>query len=164
MPPPIRAAGDFGISYRQFTEEDMPFVAELYASTRRDEVAMTGWPTEMQEAFLNQQHEAQHSHYSLHFADAEWLIIEREGEAIGRLYLRDVPDDLHIIDISLIPENRGKGIGGAIMQDILDQARGRGKGVSIHVERNNPARSLYARLGFEMIEDRGVYDFLRARP
>jgi hypothetical protein len=36
--------------------------------------------------------------------------------------------------------------------------------VTIHVEANNPARSLYARLGFEMIESRGVYDFLRARP
>ena len=164
MPPPIRSAGDFGISYRQFAEEDLPFVAELYASTRREEVAMTGWPTEMQEAFLRQQHEAQHSHYSLHFGDAEWLIIEQGDEAIGRLYLRDLPDNLHIIDISLLPGSRGKGIGGAIMQDILDQARGIGKGVSIHVERNNPARSLYARLGFEMIEDRGVYDFLRAQP
>jgi GNAT superfamily N-acetyltransferase len=164
MPPPIRAAGDFGISYRPFIEEDLPFVAELYASTRREEVAMTGWPTEMQEVFLNQQHEAQHSHYSLHFADAEWLIIEREAEAVGRLYLRNLPENLHIIDISLLPESRGKGIGGAIMQDILDQARSLGKGVTIHVERNNPARALYARLGFEMIEDRGVYDFLRAQP
>jgi ribosomal protein S18 acetylase RimI-like enzyme len=164
MPPPICAAGDYGISYRLFTDEDLPFVAELYASTRRDEVAMTGWPTEMQEAFLNQQHEAQHSHYSLHFADAEWLIIERKSDAVGRLYLRDLPENLHIVDISLVPECRGQGIGGAIMQDILDHARGLGKGVTIHVERNNPARSLYTRLGFEMIEDRGVYDFLRAPP
>jgi GNAT superfamily N-acetyltransferase len=164
MPPPLRAAQDFRVCYRPFRDEDLPFVAELYASTRREEVAMTGWPAEMQEAFLNQQHEAQHSHYSLHFADAEWLIIEREGEAIGRLYLRDVPDNLHVIDISLLPECRGKGIGGAIMQDILDQARDLGKGVTIHVERHNPARGLYARLGFEMIEDRGVYDFLRALP
>lgn len=164
MPPPLRAAQDFGVSYRLFTDEDLPFVAELYASTRRDEVAMTGWPTEMQEAFLDQQHEAQHRHYSLHFADAEWLIIEREAEAVGRLYLRSLPENLHIIDISLLPESRRKGIGGAIMQDILDHARELGKGVTIHVERNNPARALYTRLGFEMIEDRGVYDFLRAQP
>ena len=144
--------------------EDAGAIKVLGLDHRRDEVAMTGWPTEMQEAFLNQQHEAQHSHYSLHFADAEWLIIERGAETVGRLYLRNLPENLHIIDISLLPECRGKGIGGAIMQDILDHARGLGKGVTIHVERNNPARSLYTRLGFEMIEDRGVYDFLRAPP
>ena len=95
MPPPIRAAGQFAITYRPMVEaQDLPFVAELYASTRREEVAQTGWPPEMQEAFLRQQHEAQHSHYSLHFAEAEWLIVERGGEAIGRLYLRDDPDTL----------------------------------------------------------------------
>ena len=165
MPPPIRAAEPFAIAYRPMVEEqDLPFVAELYASTRREEVAQTGWPEEMQEAFLRQQHEAQHSHYSVHFAEAEWLIVERGGEAIGRLYLRDDPDKLHIIDISLLPGSRGKGIGGAIMQDIIALARERGKAVSIHVEKYNPALKLYLRLGFETIEDRGVYDLMRAGP
>src|SRR4029079_17082858 len=97
MPPPIVAAGDFGISYRPFTTEDLPFVAELYASTRRWETALTGWPVEAQEAFLAQQHEAQHSHYSIHYADGEWLIVEREGQAIGRLYMHEDPEDLRII-------------------------------------------------------------------
>lgn len=164
MPPPLKAASRLGVSYREFTEDDVPFVSELYASTRRDEVAMTGWRPDAQEAFLAQQAAAQHSHYSLHFSDAEWLIIERQGEAIGRLYLRDMSDALHIVDISLLPGSRGKGIGGAILRDVLDQARSLGKRVSIHIERNNPARSLYARLGFHTVEDRGAYDLLQAEP
>lgn len=164
MPPPLRAAAEFGVSYRTMTDGDLPFVAALYASTRREEVAQTGWPPEVQQAFLRQQHEAQHSHYSIHFADAEWLIVERDGEAIGRLYLRDIPQFLHIVDISLMPESRGHGIGGAILQDVLDHARELGKGVSIHVEKNNPARSLYRRLGFEAAEDAGIYDLMRAGP
>ena len=164
MPPPLRAASKLGVSYRKFGEADLPFVAELYASTRREEVAVTGWPPEIQAAFLAQQHEAQHRHYTEHFADAEWLIVERAGEAVGRLYLRELPDDWHIIDISLLPEHRGHGIGGAILRDILDHSASLAKAVTIHVERNNPARSLYARLGFEMVEEGGVYDFLRARP
>lgn len=143
---------------------DLPFVAELYASTRREEVAQTGWPEEMREAFLRQQHEAQHSHYSIHYGDAEWLIVERGGEAIGRLYVREEPERLHIIDISLVPESRGQGIGGAMLRDLLDQARELGKQVSIHVEKFNPARRLYERLGFELVEDKGIYDLMRARP
>ena len=162
MPPPLHAAAELGVSYRLMTEGDLPFVAELYASTRREEVAQTGWPTEIQEAFLRQQHEAQHSHYSLHYADDEWLIIERAGEPMGRLYLRDDPQNLHIIDISLVPNSRGQGLGGAILHDILEWARDVGKTVSINVEKNNPARSLYGRLGFRVVEDAGIYDLMRA--
>ena len=164
MPPPLRAAARLGVSYRPMTDGDLPFVAELYASTRREEVAQTAWPAEMQEAFLRQQHEAQHSHYSIHHADAEWLIVERAGQAIGRLYLREDPESLHIVDISLLPHSRRQGIGGAIMGDVLDQAREAGKALSIHVEKNNPARSLYFRLGFEVVKDAGVYDLMRASP
>jgi len=164
MPPPLLAAREFAISYRPFTPEDLPFVAELYASTRREELAVTGWPIEVQEAFLAQQHEAQHSHYSIYYADAEWLIVEREGQVIGRLYLNETDDDLCIVDISLLPQFRARGLGGAIMRDILELARERSKSVSIHVEKNNPARRLYDRLGFVAVADRGVYDLMRAEP
>ncbi len=164
MPPPLKAASRFGVSYRPFAEDDLPFVSELYASTRREELALTGWPEELQAHFLAQQAAAQHSHYAIHFFDAEWLIIERAGQAIGRIYLHETPGDLHIVDVSLVPDSRGQGIGGAILADVLEQARSNGDCVTIHVERNNPARSLYARLGFEMVEEGGIYDLLRAQP
>jgi RimJ/RimL family protein N-acetyltransferase len=164
MPPPLRAARKFALSYRPFTDEDLPFVADLYASTRREEVAATGWPAETQEAFLLHQHEAQHRHYSLHYSDGEWLIVEREGEAIGRLYLHETNDSVCIVDISLLPRFRGLGIGGAVLRDILDWSHGRAKSVSIHVEKFNPARRLYLRLGFSVIADEGVYDLMRTEP
>lgn len=164
MPPPIRAAAKHGVSYRPFVEQDLPFVAELYLSTRQEELALSGWPAATQVAFLLQQHRAQHSHYTTYFADAEWLIIERDGAPIGRLYVREEPDCFHVIDISLMPASRGSGIGGAILADVLDQARACGKPVSIHVEKTNRAHSLYRRLGFEVTADQGVYDLLEARP
>ena len=105
MPPPLRAAAELGVSYRPFIEDDLSFVAELYASTRREEVAQTGWPADIQEAFLRQQHEAQHSHYSIHFADAEWLIIERGGEAIGRLYLINSSEEIGSISVTVLIGN-----------------------------------------------------------
>jgi ribosomal protein S18 acetylase RimI-like enzyme len=164
MPPPLRAAAPFGISYRPFTDEDLPFVAALYASTREAEVAQTGWPVEAQRAFLAQQFEAQHRHYRQHYYDAEWLILERAGAAIGRLYLFEDATEFTIVDISLIPEARGQGIGAALLEDVCALARGKGKIVSIHVEKNNPARRLYGRLGFEVKEDLGVYDLMTWSP
>ena len=160
MPPPLRAAAAFGIAYRPMTDDDLPFVADLYASTRAEEVAATGWPPEAQSAFLRQQHEAQHRHYQASYAPAEWLIIEQDGRPIGRVYLADLDDSIRVIDISLVPASRGSGIGGAVMSDIIGQARDRSMSVSIHVEKNNPARRLYRRLGFAVMADRGVYDLL----
>jgi len=164
MPPPLLAAAACVLSYRPAREDDLPFLALLYASTRDEEVASTGWPIEAQRAFLQQQHEAQHSHYRKHYADAEWLVIERGDEAIGRLYLEEWPSQMRIIDISLMPDSRGRGFGAAILRDVQADAASRGKGVSIHVEKNNPARRLYERLGFAAVEDKGVYDLLSWSP
>ena len=163
MPPPLRAAGRFGIRYRPESEADRPFAADLYASTRAEEVALTGWPAEMQQAFLTQQFDAQHSHYRRHYPEAQWLIVDREGSAIGRLYLEEWSAEIRIIDISLAPGSRGGGIGRAILEDVIADAASRGKKVSIHVEKNNPARGLYGRLGFTVVEDKGVYDLMETQ-
>lgn len=162
MPPPIRAAADVGVSYRPLAEHDLAFIAELYISTRQEEIAATGWPPATQSAFLLQQHRAQHAHYASQYPDAERLIIERDGVAIGRMYLREDPDRFHVIDISLMPSSRGIGIGTAILTDVLHFARLVGKPTSLHVEGTNPANSLYRRLGFQLVAEGGVYNELEA--
>jgi RimJ/RimL family protein N-acetyltransferase len=164
MPPPLKAAAGLGISYRPIADADLPFLDALYVSTRAEEVAMTGWPAEMQRQFLAQQFDAQHRHYMRHYPDAEWLVVERAGRAIGRLYMEDWPSQIRIIDISLLPDSRGHGIGRAILEDVIDFAAGMGKLVSIHVEKNNSARRLYDRLGFRKAGDEGVYDRLEWSP
>ena len=164
MPPPLRAAAHFGIDYRPATEDDLPLLGAIYASTRTEEVAQTGWPPEVQAAFLQQQHEAQHGWYAQTYADAERLVIERAGRPLGRLYLIEWETNLRIIDIALLPEARRQGLGEAILRDIGADAAARGKKVSIHVEKHNPAMHLYRRLGFHPVEDKGVYDLMEWVP
>ncbi|HYG47034.1 MAG TPA: GNAT family N-acetyltransferase [Allosphingosinicella sp.] len=164
MPPPLRAAARLGVTYRPSTDADLDFVASVYASTRTEEVAATGWPLEMQVRFLAHQADAQHRHYQRHYPDAEWLVIERDGKAIGRLYLEEWPSQIRLIDISLLPEGRGDGVGGAILADLKEAAAAAGKALSIHVERNNPAMRLYLRLGFARVDEHGVYDLMEWRP
>ena len=157
MAPPIVRAAEFGISFRRLREKDFDFTAALYASTRTEELAITGWPEEGKQAFLAQQHAAQHHHYQAHYANAEWLIVERDGAAIGRLYLQEGGSDIRLIDIALLPAHRGAGIGAALIDDLLAWARALGKSVSLHVEPNNPVRRLYGRLGFVTGELAGAY-------
>ena len=154
MPPPLNEAAAFHISYRVMTDDDLPFVAALYATTRAEEIASTGWPPEMQAAFLDQQHRAQHGYYRAAWPDGEWLLIERDGTPIGRLYLAEQDGMLLLVDISLLPAERGAGLGTAILNDLL---AGETRPVELHVERFNPALRLYQRLGFEEAEDTAIY-------
>lgn len=148
------------VRYRDMKTADMPFLALLYRSTREQELAQTPWSEGEKRAFIDMQFRAQHDHYQKHYPDALWLIIEQTGRPVGRLYLERWDTEHRIIDIALLPAVRGRGIGGAILRDLLEEAAAEGKSVGIHVEKLNPAMSLYRRLGFRPVEDKGVYDLL----
>ncbi|MCB2154818.1 GNAT family N-acetyltransferase [bacterium] len=138
-------------------ETDVPFLQELYASTRADELAQVDWPEEQKSDFLLQQFQAQREHYLKAYSDDEFSIIEFNGKPVGRLYLGRWPSEVRVIDIALLPSFRGMGLGGGLMGNILSEARDAGKPVRIHVEKFNPALHLYERLGFQVLEDKGVY-------
>ncbi len=124
---------------------------------------LTPWSAEQKAAFLAMQFQAQHAHYQQYYPTADWLVAMRDGADIGRLYVDRWPSEHCVIDIALLPEHRGSGLGGALMRDLLDEAAAAGKAVSIHVEKFNPAMRLYRRLGFLAEEDKGVYDLMRWR-
>jgi ribosomal protein S18 acetylase RimI-like enzyme len=92
------------------------------------------------------------------------MVILENDAPIGRLYLHRRPEDLRIMDIALLPEHRGRGIGGLLIGELLDEARAAGHSVSIHVEIYNPAMRLYERLGFKQIDTYGVYHLMEWRP
>ncbi|MCU1245345.1 MAG: acetyltransferase [Acidobacteria bacterium] len=144
--------------------EDTEFLADLYASLREEELRPVPWTDEEKRLFCLAQFQAQSDHYRTHYSQAEFWIIAREGERIGRLYLNYAADDLRIVDIALVSSARGSGIGGTILRQLLEDATMRGDGVSIHVERFNPALRLYERLGFREVDTNGVYLLMRWSP
>lgn len=152
------------VTFRPMTEGDLDFLRRLYASTREEELAQVPWSDEEKAEFLRFQFDAQHKHYMEYFPDAEYQVIELAGKPIGRLYLDRRDDEHRLIDIALLPEHRGDGIGGGIMRDVLEEAAAARKLVRIHVERNNPAMRLYERLGFNNIEEQGVYYLMEWTP
>jgi ribosomal protein S18 acetylase RimI-like enzyme len=143
---------------------DEPFLLRLYATTRADEMNLVPWDDAQKAAFLQSQFELQTHHYRKYYPDASFLIIEHEGEAIGRLYVDRSEGQILVIDIALLPKCRGAGIGRGLMEDVLAEAEVARKPVRIHVERHNPALRLYERLKFRMIEDKGVHFLLEWLP
>ncbi len=154
-----------GISFRPITTQDLPFLSRLYASTRAEEVAQVpDWTDEQKQQFLQMQFDAQHSYYQEQFSKAEYLVIEQDGDPIGRIYIDRRKDEIRLIDIALLPEARGQKLGAALLEDLLEEAQSSQLAVRIHVEKNNPAMRLYIRLGFRQIEDQGVYDLMEWTP
>jgi ribosomal protein S18 acetylase RimI-like enzyme len=152
------------VCLRQETAEDREFVCVLYAGTRAEEMALVPWSDAQKEAFLRSQYELQTAHYRHHYPQAAFLIIVDSEMPIGRLYVDRTPEDIHILDISLISERRGQGLGTEFLRELIVEADASGKTVSLYVEKFNPAQRLYQRLGFVAVKDEGVYWMLIRAP
>jgi ribosomal protein S18 acetylase RimI-like enzyme len=152
------------ITFRPIQPEDEEFLCELYATTREVEMAQVDWTAEQKEAFLGMQFRAQHEYYQEQFPDARFDILEVAGRPIGRLYVHHREDEIRLIDIALLPEHRGAGLGTRLMKELLDEAGEAGKPLRIHVEQFNPALRLYERLGFSKIEEQGLHWLMEWSP
>jgi ribosomal protein S18 acetylase RimI-like enzyme len=145
------------IQFRDEAPQDQEFLFHLYASTRAQEMALAPWDAAQTESFLRSQFHLQAAHYHRYYPEAAFLVIQGGGQPIGRLYVDRRPDEIHILDIALVPERRGEGIGTALLKELLSEAEESGKVVILYVEQFNPAHRLYLRLGFQPVKDEGVY-------
>jgi ribosomal protein S18 acetylase RimI-like enzyme len=151
------------VTLRPIEAADQELLYRIYASTRALELAPVPWSDEQKEAFLRQQFRAQSVDYAANYPAADCRLILVDGEPAGRLYVDRSGDAFHVIDIALLPDHRGHGLGGALLGDIQAQAGAAGRPVRIHVERFNPALRLYQRLGFQQSADQGVYFLMEWR-
>lgn len=130
------------------TDEDRRFLFEVYAATRADELAFIPWSDAQKSAFLRMQFQAQDRAYRDNYPNARFLLIIDDDRPVGRLYLDEREHEILVIDIALLPTARGRGIGSALLKDVLAQAAATHRAVTLHVTPRNPARRLYDRLGF----------------
>src|SRR5258706_13300165 len=104
-----------------------PLLKRVYASTRVEELALVPWTPEQKDVFVSSQFEAQHVHYHAQYPKADYLVVERDGDPIGRLYVDRTPAELHVIDIPLLTEHRGAGIGTRLMAELVEEATATGR-------------------------------------
>lgn len=141
-------------AFRSATLADIPFLRQLYWSFRMEEMEPVPWLQEMRRAFIDGQFNLQHRHYVSVFSNADFLILQDKGKAIGRLYVDTSAERWHIIDIGFLPQYRDRGRGLAVLKAIQRQAQScSASSVFLHVERRNiRAQALYHRLHFHEVD------------
>jgi len=156
---------DESISFRNVEQGDRLFLLQLYSSTRVDiRTYASHMSIEEQEIFIEMQFNAQDRHYKKHYPDAEFLIIKWKKKDVGRFYVEEWPSQFRIIDITIDPEYRGRGIGQKVMSLIMAKAEAKDKSTSIHVDKENKAINLYKRLGFVIDGGTEIYHLMTTHP
>ncbi len=133
---------------------DIDFEHRLYASTR-DDLRPLG--PEVFDGLVGMQFRAQTMSIRLDYPQAERKIVVVEDDPAGRLIIDGSGEHLEVIDIALLPEYRGHGIGTSVLRGVLTHADRLGRAVQLHVEKQSRAVRLYERLGFSISGDVGMY-------
>lgn len=149
-------AKEFTFKLRPVTPEDEDFLYRIYVGTRAD-ITQLGWNEKQLEKFLRLQFTAQHKQYKAQFCDTAFQIVLEDEKPVGRLYINQSEEEIRIVDIALLPEFRGQGMGSSLLKQVLAAGKQKRLPVRIHVRPSNPAFHLYERLGFQKIDENGIY-------
>ncbi|MDG3040596.1 GNAT family N-acetyltransferase [Roseicyclus marinus] len=152
------------IGFRVIHDADAEFLFRVYAGTREHEFQLTIWTDADKDAFLRRQFDLQDQHYQMAFPNALRRIITQGATDIGRIYLQRQDDCLRIIEFSLLPQARGRGIGTDILRSLMNEAQGGKVPVLLSVERASPALRLYLRHGFRPTGQAGYHVALEWHP
>lgn len=138
------------LALRPIRKSDQRFLRDLYCTSRDYEMSQVDMPESQKKAFLRQQFALQTKHYDKVYREAELQIIMKDGQPIGRIYTDyNVKDNqFHLIDITLLREYRGLGIGRYLIEGLKARAASANASLSLYVHSFNPALKFYQGLGF----------------
>lgn len=136
------------LTFRAATEADMPFLLELRRKTMSEHLRLSGIePSESERV----------ERVLARFECAE--IILQSGKPVGLLKVARDGKNWDLIQIQILPEKQGTGLGSEILRKQLDEAVQAKAAVTLSVLKVNPARRLYERLGFRIVgENERAYD------
>ncbi|MFA6549290.1 MAG: GNAT family N-acetyltransferase [Candidatus Margulisiibacteriota bacterium] len=141
----------FNYTFRAATDRDFEFARKLHRDTLKEYVAsIWGWDEDVQSRLVRER-----------FDHNKITIIQWNGCDIGVLQLETHCKEWFLANIQLVPIHQGKGWGSRIIRDILERADNQKIPVTLTVLRTNPARQLYERLGFVVVQQDDVRYYMK---
>lgn len=138
---------------RHLEAGDEAFLRALFEEVRADAFASLPLPDAQKQSLIEMQYRAQKAQYEFSYPEAENSIVVLGDQSIGVLRVDRKEAGTRLVEIALLSSQRRRGIGTALLRGLIAE----GRPVLLSVERANPARRLYERLGFVVMRDDGVY-------
>ena len=142
---------------RPYTEGDLVPVGRVHALSRRAAYAGLVPADALAEVTPETQVETWRERLS---QGATVVVAERDGAVVGFAALLETDEGTELNAIHLLPEAVGTGLGSALMQAALDEARRQGCPM-LHLfvlEGNDRAQAFYRRTGWRLAGHAGLHD------
>jgi ribosomal protein S18 acetylase RimI-like enzyme len=138
--------------------DDHGFIEALYHSSRNDLCQIDTAP-DVIDSLIKMQLQMQSVGYHNTYPHADYIVLEHEGERIGRLVVDVGATDIRVIDLCFLPHAQKKGFGTTVLRHLQQQAAENNLTVTLAVGNNNPeARRLYISLGFQVVSNDGIFE------
>jgi GNAT superfamily N-acetyltransferase len=108
--------------------------------------------------------DAQQARFRAAFDPTRYRLVVVAGEVVGALAVARRADAVFVADVQVAAAWRGRGIGTAVLGDVVAAAHRAGLPVALQVLHGNPARRLYERLGFRTVGETATHVLMRAEP
>ena len=137
------------ITRRPETPADEPFLRQMIIASVAQELMAWTWPEAIRDHLLGVQYTARVGSLHAHYPAAASEIILVDGQPAGWIFLEESPEHIHLCEIMMSMEMRGRGAGTQVLRELLADADRAGKAVRLLVNvTNTRAIQLYERLGF----------------
>lgn len=134
------------ISLRSATEDDIGYLLALRDKTMRQYLEDVGLPTSV---------EGYEERVRFEFAHAKIVEIEGAPAGLFKATYDQERNYWYLVQIQVDPKYQGLQIGSQLIQDLIAKAKETGARVGLNVIKTNPAKKLYLRLGFKVVDDSG---------
>ena len=145
------------VTLRPVCTDDEAFLFKVFRRVHEETFSSLDMLEEQKNELLRLQFNAQQQQYRSQFPMADFELVLSNEDPIGSLFALRGPEEFVLIDISLLPEHRNGGIGGRLLTSLIQQANDASKPLQAHVLKDNPAWHLWQRLGFEEVDEDGMY-------
>lgn len=149
------ASSDASLELTPASAADEPFARRLNHAAYRDVViAQFGaWDEADQDA-----------RFAEKWSEGSYEVVRHAGVPVGALWRSRTGDGVFVNDIQVLPGLQTRGIGTAVLQRVIADARAQGLPVELRVLHANRARALYERLGFVIHGQTEIHHLMRRAP
>ena len=152
------------ITRRAATEQDEGFLFALFRAVRLPEFAHAQLAPAHLDLLMNLQYNGQKTTYGAQYPEGNEIVL-LDGEPIGRIWVYRGSDEHQLVDISLMPELRNRGIGAALVTEAIAGARAASARLTCSIAVTNPGSlRFHQRLGFRITGGDEIYYELAVEP